>query len=135
MGNWSSWSGLGAGSLCTTPFGMLGAGLLYSTLSSVESVALDVSSFSEPALEVVGAFLSRLDLFLLGIRGAASSLELEEELGLGGVLRAVLLEWTFMETFFVLPARSLTLGLLFLALELLLSRAVSSSLWICSISS
>ena len=108
MGKWSSWLGLGAGSLCTASSGRLGAGLASLLCST-------------PALEMIEVLLSRLDLFLLGIVGVASSSDLEEELGLGGVLRAALLEETFTMTLFVLSARSLTFAFLSFRIALLLS--------------
>ena len=95
----------------------------------------DVTGFSKPALEVVEVFFSGLDLFLLLIIGADFSSELEEELELGDVLEVVLPKGTFITTFFVLPTRSVTLGLLLQALELLISQAAYSSLQISSISS
>ena len=104
----------------------LGAGLLYSSLlclvpSGAECVVFADAIFSELAPEVVEDFFSGLDLFLLWIRGAASiasSSELGEELGLDHALLAGLLERIFTETFFVLLAHSLIIGLLFSALEL-----------------
>ena len=108
MGKWSSWSGLGAGSLCTTSSGRLGAGL-----AGLLCLTL--------APEVTKVFLYGLDLFLLGIVGVASSSKMGEELRLGDVLQAALLEETFTATFCVMPECSLTLELLFSALELLFS--------------
>ena len=87
---------LETGVLCVAVFGAeelgagLEAGLLCSRLlclapSGAECVVFADAIFSELALEVVEDFLSRLDIFLLWIRGAASAVSSSEHRKIQGL--------------------------------------------------